>query len=343
MFVASLQDLKATESVDVGGYEQSVCQYVGADFATVVRDGNTAMQLAYAALGLHCGDGIVASPISGDAAVNAARVLGCEVCFADVLPEGGNLSVASVASMVGPNTKAIVVHSFGGMPADLQELRNIADRYNLWLIEDATEALGASYRGQLVNAQLADLTIYSLPAHTGNLKCGPGAIVTNNNLLKERLDRLRQGVKSPLPFLDRFDASEHERKLRSRRAAAARYRCLLSSQLAGLVSCQRQYDDRQSAYSLFPVFIDFDLHGLRRERVMTELERHHVATQVHYLPLNWNPYHQKRYGHQLPQAGVHQFYQRTLSLPMYSGISDEEVDYVVDGLARVLHQALSKL
>lgn len=367
--VAALRSPRVTQGPLVEEFEQALCAYLRADFATVVCNGTAALHLAYASLGLAAGDEIITSPITFAATANAARYLGAEVRFADVDAESGNISPTSVASLIGPKTKAIVAVHLGGLPCDMQELRNIADRHNLWLIEDAAHALGATYRGKTMAASLADVATYSFHP-VKHLTTGEGgAIVTNNSLLKERVDRLRHhGVErraehfvhpshgrwyyeiNELGYNYRLTdiqcalgISQLERQaeqLERRREIAARYRSLIWTSLGGVVSCQRQYDDRQSAYHLFPVLIDFPKLGITREEVMARLERHSVGTQVHYIPVSWQPYYQQRYGHPQSQLGVHRYYQRTLSLPMYPGLSDEEVDYVIDSLARALKQPL---
>ncbi len=367
--IAALKAPRITQGPLVEEFEAGLCDYLGADFATVVCNGTATLHLAYSSIDIGPGDEIITTPLTFAATANAARSLGAELRFADVDPESGNLLPSSVASLIGPKTKAVVAVHLGGLPADMQELRNICDRHNLWLIEDAAHALGATYRGQRIGSGIADLATFSFHP-VKHLTTGEGgAILTNNNLLKDRLDRLRHhGIerrpekfekKSPgrwyyevqeLGYNYRLTdiqcalgISQLEKQptaLKRRRAIAARYRARISAGLGHCVSSQRTYDDRQSAYHLFPVLIDFDTLGITRDEVMESLERQGIGTQVHYIPVNWQPYYQKRYGQPETQSGVYRYYQRTLSLPMYPGLSNEEVDHRVDSLARALGQQL---
>ncbi len=367
--IAALKGPRITQGPLVEEFEQGLCNYLGADYATVVCNGTAALHLAYAALDIGPGDEIITTPLTFAATANAARYLGAELRFADVDPDSGNILPSSVATLIGPKTKAIVAVHLGGLPVDMEELRNIADRNHLWLVEDAAHALGATYRGRRIGSGLADVATFSFHP-VKHLTTGEGgAALTNNKRLKDRMDQLRHhGVeRRPEKFAKKspgrwyyevqelgynyrltdiqcaLGLSQLEKQpaaLKRRRIIAERYRTRISAGFGDNVVAQRSYDDRQSAYHLFPVLIDFDALGITRDEVMESLERQGIGTQVHYIPVSWQPYYQERYGQPQAQSGVYRYYQRTLSLPMYPGLSDEEVDHVVDSLARALGQQL---
>ncbi len=367
--IAALKGPRITQGPLVDEFEEGLCKYLGAKHATVVCNGTAALHLAYAALDIGPGDEVITTPLTFAATANAARYLGAEVRFADCDPDSGNILPSSVASLIGPKTKAIVAVHLGGLPCDMQELRNIADKHKLWLIEDAAHALGATYRGQRIGSGLSDIATFSFHP-VKHLTTGEGgAVLTNNSMIKERLDTLRHhGVeRRPEKFANKspgrwyyevqelgynyrltdiqcaLGLSQLEKQpasVKRRREIAERYRARISAGLASCVSAQRSYDDRQSAYHLFPVLIDFDALGISRDAVMESLERQGIGTQVHYIPVSWQPYYQERYGQPQAQSGVHRYYQRTLSLPMFPCLSDKEVDHVVDSLARALGQQL---
>lgn len=365
--VAALRSPRITQGPLVEEFEQALATYTDAKFATVCCNGTAALHLAYAALDLGPGDEIITSPITFAATANAARYLGADVRFADVDPLSGNLLPSSVAALIGPKTKGIVAVHLGGLPADMQELRIIADRHDLWLVEDAAHAIGATYQGTQCGA-LSDMATFSFHP-VKHLTTGEGgAVITNNSLLKERLDRLRHhGIeREPSQFVNgnagrwcyeiqelgfnyrltdfqcALGLSQLEKQpeqLARRRTIAARYREQIGNNLASIVSAQAQYDDRQSAYHLFPALVDFVGAGCTRDEIMAKLEADGIGTQVHYIPVSWQPYYQKRYGQPQPQLGVHRYYQRALSLPMYPGLRDADIDRVIASLARALSVA----
>ncbi len=363
--VAALRSERITQGPLVEKFEEALCQYTGADHACVVSSGTAACHLAYAAMGLGPEDEIITSPITFAATANAAHYLGAKVKFADVDPLRGNLSVASVARLIGPHTKAIVAVHLGGLPCDMMELRALADLHNLVLIEDAAHALGASYRGMPIGSGIADLTTFSFHP-VKHLTTGEGgAIVTNSLRWKERMDRLRHhgierrpehlSVKSPGPwyheivelgynyrltdFQCALGLSQLQRQAQGvsrRRELAAYYQSSLAP-FADVLMPQAQSDDRDSAYHLFPVLIDFERLGVSRAQVMDSLHENGIGTQVHYIPVNQQPYYEQCYGKAPIQPGVESYYSRTLSLPMYPALQRDDIDYVVSSLASALH------
>lgn len=371
--VSALRSPLITQGPLVDRFESSLADYLGAEHVTVCSSGTAALHLAYAALGLGPGDEIITSPITFAATANAARYLGSEVRFADVDPGTGNLLPSSVASLVGPKTRGIVAVHLGGLPADLQALRAIADRHGLWLAEDAAHALGATYRGERIGSGFCDVSTFSFHPVKHITTGEGGAVATSSPELTDTMRRLRHhGIEKsgdrwtakangPLGAKERgrwyYEQQElgfnyrltdmqcalglsqlrHQAEwVAKRRSIAAHYRKRIGSALGGRVQVQKQFDDRQSAYHLFPVLIDFAEQGTTRDRVMHALEQSGVGSQVHYIPVSWQPYYQNRYGHPQSQTGVSRYYQRTLSLPMFPTLEESDVDHIVDALHAAL-------
>jgi perosamine synthetase len=347
----------------VARFEQALAKHVGAAHASVCSSGTAALHLVYAALGITAGDEIITTPITFSATAAAAYYVGATVRFADVDPRTGNLDPQSVAGLITPRTRAIVPVHLGGLPADLDELHAIADAHGLALVEDACHALGASYRGTPIGGGRSDATVYSFHPVKHITTGEGGAIVTPNAGLKRRIDRLRQhGIErdarhmqqppegawsyevqelgwnyrlsdlscalglSQLGKLDRFVAR--------RRELAAQYRAQLPSE----VITPLERDDRQSAYHLFAVAIDFAALSTTRAHVADELAAAGIGTQVHYIPLLQHPLHAQRCPDELarPRPGAAHYYARTLSLPMFPAMTDADVTEVVAQVRKVL-------
>jgi dTDP-4-amino-4,6-dideoxygalactose transaminase len=102
------------------------------------------------------------------------------------------------------------------------------------------------------------------------------------------------------------------------------------------VRVQATRDDRESAYHLLPVLIDFEACGLTRAEVMNRLRERGIGSQVHYIPVDSQPYYRSLYGDPPARPGVDPFYSRELSIPMFAGMSIDDVSRVVDALADVL-------
>jgi perosamine synthetase len=346
-------------------FEQALAAKVGAGFASACSSGTAALHLAYAALDIGPGDEIITTPITFSATAAAAYYVGATVRFADVDPRTGNIDPASIEALVGSRTRAIVPVHLAGLPADMDSIHAIAKRHDLAVIEDACHALGASYRNTPTGGdRRTTATIFSFHPVKHVTTGEGGAVVSHDAAFKRRVDRLRQhGIErdpahtqaplagpwayevvelgwnyrlpdlacalgiSQLGKLDAFVAR--------RRELAAKYR----AQLPAHIVAPLEHDDRQSAYHLFTVAVDWAEHGTTRAHVATELAKLGVGTQVHYIPLTEQPLHQRRCPGQTTPPGAARYYERTLSLPMFPAMSDADVGVVVAKLSRLVGES----
>lgn len=355
----------------VARFERAIADFVGAPFASVCSSGTAALHLAYAALGIGPGDEIITTPITFSATAAAAYYVGATVRIADVDPRTGNLDPASVEALITTRTKAIVPVHLAGMPVDLAELLAIARRNNLFLIEDACHALGATYRGTRIgagdaSATVSDAVVFSFHPVKHITTGEGGAVITRTAEMRRRVERLRQhGVErdharlqSPAEGPWSYEIQELGWNYRlpdiacalgltqlaklpefvtARRSLASLYRTALARALPDVVT-PLELDDRESAYHLFAVAIDFASHDTTRDAVMRALSAEGIGTQVHYIPLLQHPLHATRCTGELSRSrpGTDHYYARTLSLPLFPTMTAADVDRVVDALCRTL-------
>lgn len=357
----------------VARFEQALASWLGAPHASVCSSGTAALHLAYAALGIGEGDEIITTPITFSATAAAAYYVGATVRIADVDPRTGNLSPDSVASLITPNTRAIVPVHLGGQPADLDELTAIARRHQLRIIEDACHALGATYHGKRIGSHGSDAVILSFHPVKHITTGEGGAVIVRDPKVKSRIDRLRHhgierdpanlsGSLVTMPAgswiyevqelgwnyrltdlacaLGLAQLGKLDRFLANRRAIAARYRSELARRFGpdSGVLAPIELADRESAYHLFAVAIDFDRYRTTREHVMRALAEVGIGTQVHYIPLLDHPLHAARCPGERPRKrpGAARYYAQTLSLPVYPTLGDADVTQIVAELYRIL-------
>ncbi|MEJ7601887.1 MAG: UDP-4-amino-4,6-dideoxy-N-acetyl-beta-L-altrosamine transaminase [Kofleriaceae bacterium] len=352
----------------VARFEQALASWLGAPHASVCSSGTAALHLAYAALGIGEGDEIITTPITFSATAAAAYYVGATVRIADVDPRTGNLSPASVAALVTPKTRAIVPVHLAGQPADLDELVAIARQHGLRIIEDACHALGATYRGRRIGAHGSDAVVLSFHPVKHITTGEGGAVIVHDPKVKARIERLRQhGIERDPARMDApagswvYEVQELgwnyrlsdlacalglaqlaklDRFLADRRALAARYRVELARRFGpdSGVEAPAVLDDRESAYHLFAVAIDFDRYRTTRDRVMRNLAEVGIGTQVHYIPLLDHPLHAARCPGERPRArpGAAHYYARTLSLPLFPTLGEADVTQIVAELHRIL-------
>ncbi|MCS6850247.1 MAG: DegT/DnrJ/EryC1/StrS family aminotransferase [Gemmataceae bacterium] len=176
---------------EVEAFEDEFARYHGMRHAIGVASGTDALHLALKAAGIGPGDEVVTVAWTAVATVNAIEQTGAKPVFVDVCPQTCTIDVAAAASAITPRTKAIVPVHLYGQPADLTRLRDLADRYHLFLLEDCAQAAGARWEGRRVGTwgNAAAFSFYP----TKNLgACGDGgAVLTNDDRLAARLRRLR--------------------------------------------------------------------------------------------------------------------------------------------------------
>jgi perosamine synthetase len=355
----------------VAQLEAALAGWLGAPHATVCASGTAALHLAYAALGIGAGDEIITTPLTFSATAAAAYYVGATVRIADVDPVTGNLTPASVEPLITPRTRAIVPVHLGGLPADMAELGELARARGLRVIEDACHALGARYRGCPVGAGASDAVVFSFHPVKHITTGEGGAIVVRDPDVKRRMDRLRQhGIeRDPARFravdapagpwvyevqelgwnyrlsdlacaLGLTQLAKLDGFLADRRRLAAHYRAELARVFgaAAGVTPPAELADRESAYHLFAVAIDFERYRTTRSRVMHALAAAEIGTQVHYIPLLHHALHARNCPGERdrPRPGTDHYYARTLSLPLYPKLTADDVTYIVGALHRVL-------
>lgn len=357
---AVLRGKQLTSGPEVEKFEAALALQIEAKGVCVVSSGTAALHLAYAALGLEPGDEIITSPLTFVATANAARMLGAEVRFADIDPTTGNLDPKSVRRLLSSRTRGIVPVHFGGLPADLEALCEIAEKQGLWLVDDAAHALGANYKNTPIGGQLlSDATTFSFHPVKQITTAEGGAIAVQDLQLLAKLKRLREhglarnfepdcgghlgyeqhelGYNYRLSdvqcALGRSQLAKLPRWVKRRQQLASLYREALKD-IAG-IALQATTPHAQSSYHLLVALLDFDALGISKPELRRRLASQGIAPQVHDVPVCGRPYYQLRYGDaDCPHA--REVYRAELSLPLHAGMTEEHVWQVVTVLKNTL-------
>lgn len=355
-----------TTGPTVEAFEQAFADKVGARYAVACANGTAALHLAMLALEVRPGEVIVAPSITFLATANCARFVGAEVVFADVDPDTGLMSADTLADALerldGRRLRAVLPVHLRGDAADLSGLKDLAQGAGAVLVEDAPHALGTTVKfgnsaGTIGDCAYSAMATFSFhPVKT--IATGEGGMVTTNDpRLAERLRRLRShgmirpeggdpwwyempevGFNYRLPdilcALGLSQLGKLDRFAARRRILAARYHEALAP-LAPLVRPATRPDWSDPVLHLMVALIDFAGAGQTRRQVVEALKARGVGTQVHYIPVHTQPYYRQRYG-ELDLPGARAWYERCLSLPLYPGMDEGDVDRVVEALREVL-------
>ena len=336
----------------VEAFEQDLLSWTDQTPVVAVSSGTAALHTAYAAAELGPGDEVITPPLTFIATQATTAALGATIVFADVLQDTANIDPAAVEALVTSRTKAIVAVDYAGHPADFDELRAIADRHGLLLIEDAAHSLGSTYRGRAVGS-LADITAYSFFPTKNITTAEGGAVAARDPLILQRAREFaRQGlIREPrrhriadegpwhqevqafglnyrLPDVLAALGSQQLRRLgrfkQVRETIKAAYDESFNDLPGVDVPSQRSYVD--PTWHLYPVRVPAD----RRRAIFEALRAASIGTQVNYLPVYWHPvFADLGYKRGLcPHA--EEFYSREISLPMHTGLGDDDRQAVID-------------
>lgn len=354
---SGVQEILRTGMVTKGQYlkafEKAVREHLGVKHAIAVSSCTSGLMLTYRGLGL-TGDVVVPS-FTFMATVSALVWSGLRPIYADVSADTTNLDPAAAEAAITPNTSAIVaVHNFGN-PAEIDALRDIANRRGLKLIIDAAHGFGARYKGQPVGGQ-ADAHIFSL-SPTKLLIAGEGGIVaTNNDALAEKIvlgreygnsgsyDSAFAGLNARMPefnaLMGYYSLQRLEEAAQSRNYAVDMFQELLGM-LPG-VSFQQVAEGNRCSYKDLSIVFDPQEFGLTRDELALALAEDNIDTRKYYEP----PVHrQTAYQHFYdgrPLPNTEWLASNSLSFPMWSNMEPEVVTRICEAVQRIYqnHQAV---
>ncbi|MBL8252419.1 MAG: UDP-4-amino-4,6-dideoxy-N-acetyl-beta-L-altrosamine transaminase [Candidatus Competibacter sp.] len=354
-----------TQGPMIERFERSVVDYCGAAHAVAVNSGTSALHIACQALGLGPGDRLWTSPNTFVASANCALYCGAHVDFVDIDPRTYNLSVEALAikleraAKLKALPKVIVPVHFAGQPCEMREIRTLAERYGFSVIEDASHAIGAQYRGEPVgNCRHSDITVFSFhPVKIVTTGEG-GMALTNRSDLAERLRMLRtHGITRNPARMSRepdgpwyyeqtdlgcnyrmtdFQAAlgaSQMRKLESfvgrRRELALRYTELLEGMPLTL---PWQHPDAKSAWHLYAIRLHLEKIGKNRRQVFEAMQAAGIGVNVHYIPVHTQPYYRELGFRKKTFLEAERYYEETITLPLFPSMSDIEQETVVSAL-----------
>ncbi len=315
-----------------------------ADFHTVrkcvgLNSGLDALVLAIKALGIGSGDEVIVQANTFIATALAITASGATPVFADADDFFG-LDTKMLDSLINPKTKAIIPVHLYGQPCDMETIMLIARRHNLYVIEDCAQAHGAKYKGHLVGT-FGDIGCFSFyPMKPIGAFGDGGAVITNNDQLADKLMMLRNygskvkyqhEIKGVNSRLDEIQAAILQINLQhvndgnyERQKIASRY---MNEIINHEITLPLLRPDSEHVYHIFPILCS------KREKLRKYLEQENIHTQIHYptschlspcfVELNHKPG---------DFTNAERFAHDELSLPIYVGMPDEEVDFVISCL-----------
>ncbi|MCU0286326.1 MAG: UDP-4-amino-4,6-dideoxy-N-acetyl-beta-L-altrosamine transaminase [Acidobacteria bacterium] len=362
-----LQSDFLTQGPQIGSFEKALTDYLGVKYAVAVANGTAALHLAVKALNLEKGKQGITSPNTFAASANCFVYNGLEPGFADIDENNYCLDPIDLAQKVNERTGVVIPVHFAGHPADMEHISTITKNKNIYLIEDASHAVGSKYEnGQMVGSCcFADMCIFSFhPVKTIATGEG-GAITTNSKDLYEKLILLRNhGITKDIAKFKNWDNFEVKTgpwyyemldlgfnyrmtdlqaalgtsQLKKIDAFIKRRREIVTAYNNALkntpwLATPYERENVFSAFHLYVVKIDFEKIGKSRTQVMNELKAKGIGTQVHYIPVHLHPFYREHFSFKegdFPKA--EHYYSQCLSIPLYPKMTDNDIDQVIKAL-----------
>ena len=359
---AVIETLKSdylTQGPKIIEFEQAFARYVGAKYAVAVSNATAGLHLAATALQVRSGDKVIVTPITFAASANCIRYCNGMVVFCDIDPDTYLMDIKKLRRLLETNPpstfKGIVPVDFAGYPHQMEEFRQLADEYGLWILEDACQAPGGYFidsNGEKQfcgNGKFADVTVFSFHP-VKHIATGEGGMVTTND--KELFDRLSllrtHGItKNPACLHENHGGWYYEMQELGYNYRLTDFQAALGlSQLKradeGLKRRQKiavRYNeafkriaDIQTPYASPDVFHAYHLYIIQvpdRLDLYNYLHENGIYAQVHYIPLHLMPYYREQGNKPGDLPVAEKYYSRCLSLPMFPTLTDEEQEYVI--------------
>ena len=335
-------------------------QYTNAPAALTVSSCTAALHLSLVAHGIGAGDEVITTPLTFAASVNVIEHAGARPVLVDVEPDTLNIDPELIEQAITPATKAIIAVHYAGHPVELDEIRELAKRHNLLLIEDAAHAIGAAYKGERIGSgeNPACFSFYA----TKNLTTGEGGMLTGSDsflekarllslhgMSREAWSRYAAGGKwaydiaAPgykynmtdiqaalgLQQLKRFEAMQQRRN-----EIVARYQEAFQGRAEFQTPVHREQVTH--AWHLYVLRLNEDELAIDRNTFIENINARNIGTSVHFIPIHLHSYYAQKYGwspEDFPVALSN--FNRMVSLPLSAKMSDDDVTDVIDAVQNV--------
>jgi len=347
-----------TQGPKIKEFEDALCKYTGAKYAVAVSSGTAALHIACLAAEIKAGEEVITSPITFAASANCILYSGGKPIFADVQNDTINISPDEIKKKITSKTKAIIPVHFAGHPCDLKEIRIIAKKQNLIVIEDAAHALGAEYRGvKIGSCKYSDMTALSFHPVKHITTGEGGAVLTNRKDIFEKLLMLRNHGITKEKYLHKPDGDwYYEMQNLGFNYRITDFQCALglsqTKKLEQFIDKRREivdfYNQNLSKISEIKLPVErpyvecsWHLYCIRlkdhkkRKNIFERMKALGLGVQVHYIPVYWHPYYEQLGYKRGVCPTAEEFYQQVISIPLYPRLSQREIAYIKNAICKL--------
>lgn len=336
-------------------FEKKMADYVGTEYAIAVNSGTSGLHLIVRAMGIGEGDEVVTTSFSFIASANCILFERAKPVFIDIDSRTLNIDVNQIEGVIRERTRAILAVDIFGHPAEWDRLRELAKHYNLRLIEDSAEALGAEYKGKKVGS-LGDAGVFAFYPNK-QITTGEGGVIVTDD---EKIARLCRSMRNQGRD-EGSDWLEHERLGYNYRLSDIN--CALGcAQLERIneilvkrEKVARMYNERlkevdgieipyvssevKVSWFVYVVRLRSDHTRVDRDRILEGLRERGIECRAYFSAIHLQPFYRKLFGYKRRDFPITEsISERTIALPFYNNLGEKEVNYVVENLKELLRR-----
>ena len=351
-----------TTGPKVDEFEEKFAKYVNSKYAVAVSSGTAALHAAAFAAGISDGDEVITTPMTFAASANCVLYQNGKPMFSDIDKKTYNIDPTKIEEKITNKTKAIIPVDYTGQPCEIDIINEITEKKDLVVIEDASHAVGAKYKGKKLGS-FSDLSVFSFHPVKHITTGEGGMITTNSEEMYEKLLLFRNhGItKNKDKFFSKNDGGWfYEQQYLGYNYRITDLQCALGiSQLKKLddfikkrKEIVKKYNDAfenideiippyqleyaESSWHLYVIQLDLSKLKAKRKKIFNILRKNNLGVQVHYIPVYYHPYYQKLGFKKGICPNAEEIYKKIISIPLYPKMTDDDIDRVIEVILKTI-------
>jgi dTDP-4-amino-4,6-dideoxygalactose transaminase len=351
-----------TTGPKVKEFEEKMQEYIHCKKAIGLTSCTGGLHIALAAFNIGPGDEVIVPTYTFAASAHVVAWLGAKPVLVDVEKDTFNIDPKAIEKAITKKTKAIMPVHFAGHSCDMDAIMKIAKKHNLFVIEDAAHAIGTEYKGKKIGS-FGDVAVFSFYVTKGITTAEGGMCVTNNEELGKKLKRLSYfgvdkdafnrysdkgnwyyeiielGYKYNMDNIQGTLGVEQLKKIDSFINKRIELVKIYNQHLRMIpeITIPKQKEYTKHTFHLYPVIFDFKKIGINRSEMINRLREYNVGPSVHFIPLHLHPYYQKTYGYKRGDFPIaEELFDNEISLPLWPGMNESDVKYVVESIKEII-------
>lgn len=328
-------------------FEQALAKYLGCKRVVSMNSCTAALHTCLLALGIKQGDEVITSNLTFAATPSVSSMVGASPIVADIYEDTFNINPEEIRKNITPRTKVIMPVHYGGQPCEMDEIMKIAKENNLEVIEDAAHAISAEYKGKKIGC-IGKAACFSFHPVKNMTLAGGGAIATNDEEFADKcklirlhgLDKYRMlvlGYNYPINDISAAVGLVQLKKLESFEAKRAEYANMYLDAFKDMpeIITPVVRPEVKPSWHLFVIRLNLDKLKITRDKFREALKAENIGTQVHFVPINQQPYYQKSFENKSFPA-TEKVYNSIMAIPLFPKMEKQDVLDVINAVKKIV-------